>query len=129
MFLSRNKKNNVYPCKPQFYYIKVGFKGVNLYRYVFVMRLGSRKARLSFPSSNLVLAVPRRYFHCGTFYCPPHDTGVVLWYHSRPCVRPSYVHPSVVSYFSLNIFYCLKQQWGWFTNYDNISYSPPPLTC
>ena len=28
MFLSRNKKNNVYPCEPQFYYIKVGFKGV-----------------------------------------------------------------------------------------------------
>ena len=28
MFLSRNKKNNVYPCKPQFYYITVGFKGV-----------------------------------------------------------------------------------------------------
>ena len=24
---NRNKKNNVYPCKPQFYYIKVGFKG------------------------------------------------------------------------------------------------------
>ena len=30
MFLSRNKKNNVYPSKPQFYYIKVGFKGVNI---------------------------------------------------------------------------------------------------
>ena len=30
MFLSRNKKNNVYPCKPQFYYIKVGFKGVKI---------------------------------------------------------------------------------------------------
>ena len=30
MFLSRNKKNNVYPCKPKFYYIKVGFKGVNI---------------------------------------------------------------------------------------------------
>ena len=28
--LSRNKKNNVYPCKPQFYYIKVGFKGVEI---------------------------------------------------------------------------------------------------
>ena len=27
MFLSRTKKTNVYPCKPQFYYIKVGFKG------------------------------------------------------------------------------------------------------
>ena len=30
MFLSRNKKNNVYPCKPHFYYIKVGFKGVKI---------------------------------------------------------------------------------------------------
>ena len=36
MFLNRNKKNNVYPCKPQFYYIKVGFKGVKIYRRVFV---------------------------------------------------------------------------------------------
>ena len=31
MFLSRNKNNNVYPCKPQFYDIKVGFKRVNIY--------------------------------------------------------------------------------------------------
>ena len=30
MLLSRNKKNNVYPRKPQFYYIKVGFKGVKI---------------------------------------------------------------------------------------------------
>ena len=30
MLLSRNKKNNVYPCKPQFYYIKVGFKRVKI---------------------------------------------------------------------------------------------------
>ena len=30
MFLSRNKKNNVYPWKSQFYYIKVGFKGVKI---------------------------------------------------------------------------------------------------
>ena len=28
MLLSRNKNINVYPCKPYFYYIKVGFKGV-----------------------------------------------------------------------------------------------------
>ena len=28
MFLNRNKKNNIYPCKPQIYCIKVGFKGV-----------------------------------------------------------------------------------------------------
>ena len=30
MSLNRNKKNNAYPCKPQFYYIKVGFKGVKI---------------------------------------------------------------------------------------------------
>ena len=30
MFLSRNKENNAYRCKPQFYYIKVGFKGVKI---------------------------------------------------------------------------------------------------
>ena len=30
MFLNRNKKNKVYPCKPQFYYIKVVFKGVKI---------------------------------------------------------------------------------------------------
>ena len=30
MFLSRNNKNNVYPWKPQFYYIKVGFKRVKI---------------------------------------------------------------------------------------------------
>ena len=35
MFLSRNKKNNVYPCKPQFYYIKVGFKGVKTIKVCF----------------------------------------------------------------------------------------------
>ena len=30
MFSSRNKENNVYPYKPQFYYIKVGFNGVKI---------------------------------------------------------------------------------------------------
>ena len=30
MLLSINKKNNVYPCKPQFYHIKEGFKGVEI---------------------------------------------------------------------------------------------------
>ena len=37
MFLSRNKKSNVYPCKAQFYCIKAGLKGAKLYRRVFVM--------------------------------------------------------------------------------------------
>ena len=30
MFLNRNKKNNIYPCKPQFYCMKVGFVGVKI---------------------------------------------------------------------------------------------------
>ena len=43
MYLSINKKNNVYRSKPQFYYIKVGFKGSKLYRHVFVMGKVMRK--------------------------------------------------------------------------------------
>ena len=35
MFLRRNKKNNVYSCKPQFYSIKVGFKGVSIIKACF----------------------------------------------------------------------------------------------
>ena len=35
MFLSRNKKSNAYPCKPQFYYIKVGFKGIKIIKVCF----------------------------------------------------------------------------------------------
>ena len=30
VFLSRNKKNNVHPCKPQFHYLKMGCEGVNI---------------------------------------------------------------------------------------------------
>ena len=30
MFWAEITKNNLYPCKPQFYYIKVGFKGVKI---------------------------------------------------------------------------------------------------
>ena len=37
MFLSRNKKNNVYPGKPQFYYIKVGFNGFKIIKACLVM--------------------------------------------------------------------------------------------
>ena len=30
MLLSRNKNDNIYTCKPQFYYINVGFQGVKI---------------------------------------------------------------------------------------------------
>ena len=42
MVLSRNKKNNIYPFKPQFYYINWGLRGSKLYRRVFVMYLLTR---------------------------------------------------------------------------------------
>ena len=35
MFLSKNKKENVYPYKPQFYNIKAGFKGVKIIQACF----------------------------------------------------------------------------------------------
>ena len=44
MFLSTNKEDNVYPCKPQFYHIKMGFKGAKLYRHVFVMIISAKSA-------------------------------------------------------------------------------------
>ena len=35
VFLNRNKKSNVNLCKPQFYYIKVGFKEVKIIQACF----------------------------------------------------------------------------------------------
>ena len=50
MFLSRNKKNNVYPCKPQFYYIKVGFKGVKIIYACFRdVEIGPEKTKVNNP--------------------------------------------------------------------------------
>ena len=40
-FLAELRKNNVYPCKPQFYYIKMGFKGVKIIQACF--RDGKKK--------------------------------------------------------------------------------------
>ena len=53
-FRAKIKKNNVYPCKPPFYYIKVGCKGVFVTRTCFV-RLRESVVSLSF-------TVDRDYF-------------------------------------------------------------------
>ena len=57
MFLSRNKWNNVYSCKPQFYYIKVGFKGVNIIKACFrdVLEQAASKEETMLPPSNVYL--------------------------------------------------------------------------
>ena len=51
MFLNRNTKNNVYPCKPV-YYKKWGLRGSKLYRYVFRdVYLSEQTLTLPHPSS------------------------------------------------------------------------------
>ena len=57
--LSRNKKNNVYPCKPQFYYIKVEFKGVKIIQACF--RDGKAKQLRPSPIS-VHMSSPRFYW-------------------------------------------------------------------
>ena len=52
MFLSSSKKNNAYPCKPQFYYIKVGFKGVKIIK-VFRDAVDRTKAELGLLLCNI----------------------------------------------------------------------------
>ena len=74
MFLTRNKRNNIYPCKPQFYYVKVGFKGIKLYRRVFVM---SRKQHWLKPHSSFPTDPFERCFFCSS------SLFVRLWFHAR----------------------------------------------
>ena len=50
MVLGRNKKNYVYPCKLQFYYIEASFRGSKLYRHVFVME--NKRACKSYTDSD-----------------------------------------------------------------------------
>ena len=48
MFLIKNNKNDVYPCKPQFYYIIVGLKGVKIIYVCFRDGSGARARDRSF---------------------------------------------------------------------------------
>ena len=43
----------IYPCKPQFYYIKVGFRGSALYRHIFVMWTHKSKGMFSDVATNM----------------------------------------------------------------------------
>ena len=58
MLLSRNKPNNVYPCKPQFYYIKVGFKGVKIIQACFRdVKLETLSMQKSYQAATMVPVV------------------------------------------------------------------------
>ena len=62
MFLSRNTKNNEYPCKPQFYYIKVGFKGP--LRKIVTSEFGLDNMSLTWPAVVQLLV----FIYSGTQY-------------------------------------------------------------
>ena len=68
MFLTRNKKNNVYPCRSQFYYQKWGLKGSKLYSHVFVM--GKAALRISCVSSHNNI---KAYTKVMRYFCIHHD--------------------------------------------------------
>ena len=83
MFLSRNKRINVYPCKPQIYCIKVGFKGSNLYRRVLEMQLShTEAARLTvqYQSTEFIYFVrPLNWELISIFRClAQNDLGLVI---------------------------------------------------
>ena len=46
MFLSRNKKNNVYPCKPQFYYIELYKNVIMMLLFFFFQKISFQKRLL-----------------------------------------------------------------------------------
>ena len=87
MFLSRNKKNNVYPCKPQFYCIKGGFKGVKTIQVCF-RDAGDENnypqtiLKLSFRATKKT-AYANKFFVC-LFVTKPMEmfTGLILYIQS-----------------------------------------------
>ena len=60
--LSSNKKNNAYPCKSQFYYIKVGLKGVKIILACLrdaLMQVKEKRKSLSSSSNELCILFHR----------------------------------------------------------------------
>ena len=79
MFLSRNYKNNVYPFKPQFYYIKWGWRGSKLYRHVFVMVINCSYVPVIFTRH----FAEKKYFEMSSaakLFCPQKEA---LTFHAR----------------------------------------------
>ena len=66
VFLSGNKKNNVYPCKPQFYYIKVGFEGVKIIQACFRVVVSFNSCAICIPSGCIQYLPLARLSHAGT---------------------------------------------------------------
>ena len=68
-------KNNVYPCKPQFYYTQVEFKGVKLYRRVCFRDVNIFAGRHETPTENTCVCVCLCYlsFFVASF--------LITWYH------------------------------------------------
>ena len=83
MFLSRNKKNNVDSCKPQFDYIKVGFKGVKIIQVCF--RDGDN---LNEMQKHILLKKKKKTF---SKYCQLRFLLSMLSVNERPFLKYPYV--------------------------------------
>ena len=81
MFWSKNKKKYVYPCKPQFYYIKVGCKGVYITRTCFPdvfdnFGAWSESQKIPLLATGFIKGEWRLYLNTKTW-----NTGIsLLWY-------------------------------------------------
>ena len=74
MFLSRNKKSYVYLCKPQFYYIKVGFEGVSII-YRIRSNYGTypyKRTVKKFRSFQMAVSIPFVYFFIKAYVVGTH---------------------------------------------------------
>ena len=68
MCWAKIRKNNVYPCKPQFNYVKVGFKGSKLYRHVFVMVISTQQSHYADFTVSLQLDMTISPYYLGHFW-------------------------------------------------------------
>ena len=81
MFLSSNKKNNLYPCKPQFYCIKVEIKGMKCTQVCFrdaltflsICKLGFLSfVLLLFPIAKLLPGIMSSVLDCDLSFAYPY---------------------------------------------------------
>ena len=111
LFFSKIRKIMSNPVKPQFYYIKVGFKGSKLYRHVLVMP--PTKYKFSY-SGKVTITIQRHFqstesrkggsyaFRCAHIYVLPLPSSFsCLGWPSR-CIR-SFLHNCIYIWFSFVI--------------------------
>ena len=102
MFLNINNSSNVYLFKPQFYYIKVGFKGYRLYTHVFVMPSYATESNLTGILVHYRIMFLHEIGANSSFYC-----FITLGNHFEEISINAGVKISINS---TNLLYCIKSK-------------------